>query len=182
MMNQVPLCRCSYGPYARAMVRVCKEESFHQRQGFEILLNLSKGTPAQKKMLQESVNRWWWPSMMMFGPPDGDSPHTAQSMNWKIKRFTNDELRQKFVDVAYEQAKVLNVTLPDPDMKWNEERGHFDYGEIDWDEFWSVVKGDGPCNKERLVARNKAYNEGEWVREAAMAYAEKKAKRSKKVA
>ncbi|MFT4663224.1 MAG: ring-1,2-phenylacetyl-CoA epoxidase subunit PaaA [Polaribacter sp.] len=182
IMNQVPLCRCSYGPYARAMVRVCKEESFHQRQGFEILLNLSKGTPAQKKMLQESVNRWWWPSMMMFGPPDGDSPHTAQSMNWKIKRFTNDELRQKFVDVAYEQAKVLNVTLPDPDMKWNEERGHFDYGEIDWDEFWSVVKGDGPCNKERLVARNKAYNEGEWVREAAMAYAEKKAKRSKKVA
>ena len=182
IMNQVPLCRCSYGPYARAMVRVCKEESFHQRQGFEILLKLSKGTSAQKKMLQESVNRWWWPSMMMFGPPDGDSPHTAQSMNWKIKRFTNDELRQKFVDVAYEQAKILNVTLPDPDMKWNEERGHFDYGKIDWDEFWSVVKGDGPCNKERLAARNKAYDEGEWVREAAMAHAEKKAKRNKKVA
>ncbi len=182
IMNQVPLCRCSYGPYARAMVRVCKEESFHQRQGFEILLKLSKGTEAQKKMLQESVNRWWWPSMMMFGPSDADSPHTAKSMKWKIKRFTNDELRQKFVDVCYEQAKILNVTLPDPDMKWNEERGHFDYGEIDWDEFWSVVKGDGPCNKERLAARNKAYNEGAWVREAAMAYAEKKANRKKKVA
>ena len=182
IMNQVPLCRCSYGPYARAMVRVCKEESFHQRQGFEILLNLSKGTEGQKKMLQESVNRWWWPAMMMFGPSDKDSPHTAQSMKWKIKRFTNDELRQKFVDVCYEQAKILKVTLPDPDMKWNEERGHFDFGAIDWDEFWNVVKGNGPCNKERLAARNKAHDEGAWVREAAMAYAEKKAKRKAEVA
>ena len=183
IMNQVPLCRCSYGPYARAMVRVCKEESFHQRQGFEILLNLSKGSKEQKEMLQESVNRWWWPAMMMFGPGDADSPNTQQSMKWKIKRFTNDELRQKFVDVCYEQAKVLNVTLPDPDIKWNEERGHYDFGEINWDEFWNVVKGNGPCNKERLEARNKAWDEGAWVREAAMAHAEKRANRkNKKVA
>jgi len=183
IMNQVPLCRCSYGPYARAMVRVCKEESFHQRQGFEILLNLSKGSDAQKEMLQESVNRWWWPAMMMFGPGDADSPNSKQSMQWKIKRFTNDELRQKFVDVCYEQAKILNVTLPDPDIKWNEERGHFDFGEIDWDEFWNVVKGNGPCNKERLEARNKAWDDGAWVREAAMAHAEKRANRkNKKVA
>ncbi len=182
IMNQVPLCRCSFGPYARAMVRVCKEESFHQRQGFEILLALSKGTEAQKAMLQESVNRWWWPSMMMFGPSDADSPHTARSMKWKIKRFTNDELRQKFVDVCYEQAKVLNVTLPDPDIKWNEERGHFDYGEINWDEFWDVVKGNGPCNKQRIATRVKAHEEGAWVREAAMAYAEKQEQRKNKVA
>jgi len=183
IMNQVPLCRCSYGPYARAMVRVCKEESFHQRQGFEILLNLSKGSKEQKEMLQESVNRWWWPAMMMFGPSDVDSPNTQKSMQWKIKRFTNDELRQKFVDVCFEQAKVLNVTLPDPDIKWNEERGHYDFGEIDWDEFWNVVKGNGPCNKERLEARNKAWDEGAWVREAAMAHAEKRANRkNKKVA
>ena len=183
IMNQVPLCRCSYGPYARAMVRVCKEESFHQRQGFEILLNLSKGSKEQKEMLQESVDRWWWPAMMMFGPPDGDSPNTQKSMKWKIKRFTNDELRQKFVDVCYEQAKILNVTLPDPDIKWNEERGHYDFGEINWDEFWNVVKGNGPCNKERLEARNKAWDEGAWVREAALAHAEKRASRkNKKVA
>ncbi len=183
IMNQVPLCRCSYGPYARAMVRVCKEESFHQRQGFEILLNLSKGSKEQKEMLQESVNRWWWPAMMMFGPGDADSPNSQQSMKWKIKRFTNDELRQKFVDVCYEQAKVLNVTLPDPDIKWNEERGHYDFGEINWDEFWNVVKGNGPCNKERLEARNKAWDEGAWVRDAAMAHAEKRANRkNKKVA
>jgi ring-1,2-phenylacetyl-CoA epoxidase subunit PaaA len=182
IMNQVPLCRCSYGPYARAMVRVCKEESFHQRQGFEILLKLSEGTEAQKRMLQESVNRWWWPAMMMFGPSDGDSPHTVQSMKWKIKRFSNDELRQKFVDVCYEQAKILNITLPDPDIKWNEQRGHFDYGEINWDEFWEVVKGNGPCNKERLAARVKAHEEGAWVREAAMAYAEKKENRKRSVA
>jgi len=183
IMNQVPLCRCSYGPYARAMVRVCKEESFHQRQGFEILLNLSKGSEEQKAMLQESVNRWWWPAMMMFGPSDGESPNSVQSMKWKIKRFTNDELRQKFVDVCFEQAKVLNVTLPDPDIKWNEERGHYDFGEIDWDEFWNVVKGNGPCNKERLEARNKSWNEGAWVREAATVHAEKRANRkSKKVA
>ncbi len=177
IMNQVPLCRCSYGPYARAMVRVCKEESFHQRQGFEILLTLSRGSDAQKEMLQNAIDRWWWPSMMMFGPSDGDSPHTAQSMKWKIKRFTNDELRQKFVDVCAEQAKVLNVTLPDKDLKWNEERGHYDFGEIDWDEFWNVVKGNGPCNKQRIETRKKAYEEGAWVREAAMAYAEKKRKR-----
>ena len=180
IMNQVPLCRCSYGPYARAMVRVCKEESFHQRQGFEILLTLSKGSEMQKKMLQDSVNRWWWPSLMMFGPSDKDSKHTAQSMKWKIKRFTNDELRQKFVDVCYEQAKILNVTLPDPDLKWNEERGHFDFGEIDWSEFWNVVKGNGPCNKQRVQTRKEAYDNGEWVREAAMAYAEKKEKRKEK--
>ena len=182
IMNQVPLCRCSYGPYARAMVRVCKEESFHQRQGFEILLALSKGTEEQKAMLQESVNRWWWPSMMMFGPSDADSPHTARSMKWKIKRFTNDELRQKFVDVCYEQAKILNVTLPDPDIKWNEERGHYDYGEINWDEFWNVVKGNGPCNKQRIATRVKAHEEGAWVREAAMAYAKKQEQRKTKVA
>lgn len=173
IMNQVPLCRCSYGPYARAMVRVCKEESFHQRQGFEILLTLSKGTPAQKRMLQDAVDRWWWPSIMMFGPPDGESPHTQQSMKWRIKRFTNDELRQKFVDVTYEQAKILNVTLPDPDIKWNEERGHYDFGTIDWTEFWNVVRGNGPCNKERLDARRKAWEDGAWVRDAAVAYAEK---------
>ena len=178
IMNQVPLCRCSYGPYARAMVRVCKEESFHQRQGFEILLTLSKGTEAQRKMLQESVNRWWWPSMMMFGPSDKDSPNTAKSMKWKIKRFTNDDLRQKFVDVCYEQAKILNVTLPDPDIKWNEERGHYDFGAINWDEFWNVVKGNGPCNKQRLDTRVQAYENGAWVREAAMAYADKKERRA----
>lgn len=175
IMNQVPLCRCSYGPYARAMVRVCKEESFHQRQGFEILLTLSKGSVEQQKMLQDAVDRWWWPSVMMFGPSDKDSPNTAKSMKWKIKRFTNDDLRQKFVDVCYEQAKILNVTLPDPDIKWNEERGHYDFGEIDWTEFWEVVKGNGPCNKERIAARKKAWDEGAWVREAAMAHAKKRA-------
>ncbi len=177
IMNQVPLCRCSYGPYARAMVRVCKEESFHQRQGFEILLTLSKGTEAQKRMLQESIDRWWWPAVMMFGPSDKDSKHTQQSMKWKIKRFTNDDLRQKFVDVCAEQVKMLNATLPDPDLKWNEERGHYDFGEIDWDEFWNVVKGNGPCNKERVAARRNAYDEGAWVREAAMAHAEKRRQR-----
>ena len=177
IMNQVPLCRCSYGPYARAMVRVCKEESFHQRQGFEILLTLSRGSEEQKQMLQDSVNRWWWPSLMMFGPNDADSPHTAQSMEWKIKRFTNDQLRQKFVDVTAEQAKVLGVTLPDPDLKWNEERGHYDFGPINWDEFWNVVRGNGPCNAERLAARRNAHFDGAWVRDAAMAYAEKKAAR-----
>jgi len=177
IMNQVPLCRCSYGPYARAMVRVCKEESFHQRQGFEILLTLSKGTEDQKAMLQNAIDRWWWPSLMMFGPNDADSPHTAQSMRWRIKRFTNDELRQKFVDMIAEQAKILNVTLPDKDLKWNEEKGQHDFGEIDWEEFWQVVKGNGPCNKQRIATRVKAHEEGEWVRAAALAYAEKKAKR-----
>lgn len=182
IMNQIPLCRCSFGPYARAMVRICKEESFHQRQGFEILYTLSQGTEEQKEMLQDSVNRWWWPSLMMFGPSDSDSPHTAKSMKWKIKRFTNDELRQKFIDVTAEQAKVLNITLPDPDLKWNEEKGHYDFGEIDWSEFWNVVKGNGPCNRDRIQTRRKAYDDGAWVREAALAYAEKKERRKKKQA
>ncbi len=177
IMNQVMLTRTSYGPYARAMVRICKEESFHQRQGYEILLTLSKGSDDQKRMLQDAVNRFWWPSLMMFGPSDKDSTHTAQAMKWRIKRKTNDELRQQFIDVCVDQARILNVKLPDPDLKWNEERGHYDFGKIDWDEFWNVVKGNGPCNKQRLDARIKAHEEGAWVREAAMAYAEKQAKR-----
>ena len=175
IMNQVPLCRASYGPYARAMIRVCKEESFHQRQGFEILLTLCKGSKEQKEMAQDALNRWWWPSLMMFGPNDDASPHTAQSMKWKIKRFTNDELRQKFVDICKEQADILGLTIPDADLKWNEERNHYDFGEINWDEFWNVVKGNGPCNKERLAARVSAHENGEWVREAALAHAGKKA-------
>ena len=174
IMNQIPLCRSSYGPYSRAMVRICKEESFHQRQGFEILLTLSKGSNAQKKMAQDALNRWWWPSIMMFGPADDASPNTVQSMQWKIKRFTNDELRQKFIDVCAEQVKFLGLTLPDHDLKWNEERGHYDFGAINWDEFWQVVKGNGPCNKERIDARKKAHNDGDWVRQAALAHAEKK--------
>jgi ring-1,2-phenylacetyl-CoA epoxidase subunit PaaA len=178
IMNQVPLCRASYGPYARAMVRICKEESFHQRQGFETLLILSKGSEAQRAMCQDAINRWWWPSLMMFGPNDDSSPNTIQSMNWKIKRFSNDDLRQKFVDVCAEQVKLLNMTLPDPDLKWNEERQHYDFGPIDWSEFWNVVKGNGPCNKQRLEARRKAWNDGEWVREAAQAHAEKKRSRN----
>jgi len=176
IMNQVPLCRASYGPYARAMVRICKEESFHQRQGYEILLTLCRGTKEQKEMAQDSLNRWWWPSLMMFGPNDDASPHTAKSMKWKIKRFSNDELRQKFVDVCKEQADILGITIPDPDLKFNEERGHYDFGEINWDEFWNVVKGNGPCNKERLEARIKAHEEGAWVRKAAVAHAEKRKK------
>ncbi|HFA50845.1 MAG TPA: 1,2-phenylacetyl-CoA epoxidase subunit A [Bacteroidetes bacterium] len=175
IVNQVALTRTSYGPYARAMVRICKEESFHQRQGYEILLTLCRGTEAQKQMAQESLNRWWWPALMMFGPHDKDSPHTAQSMKWKIKRKTNDELRQYFVDMTVPQAKVLGLTIPDPDLKWNEERGHYDFGEINWDEFWKVVKGHGRCNKERLDTRRKVSEEGAWVRDAAVAYAEKKA-------
>jgi len=182
IMNQVPLCRCSYGPYARAMVRVCKEESFHQRQGFELLLTLSKGTEAQKAMAQDAINRWWWPALMMFGPTDENSPNTARSMRWKIKRFTNDELRQKMVDVCAEQIKALGMTLPDPDLKWNEERGHYDFGAINWDEFYNVIKGNGPCNKERLDARKKAHDDGAWVREAATAYAEKQAARDAQAA
>lgn len=174
IMNQVPLCRTSYGPYARAMVRVCKEESFHQRQGFEILLTLSNGSKEQKEMAQDALNRWWWPSLMMFGPNDDNSPHTAQSMKWKIKRFTNDELRQKFVDICTEQAKILGLTIPDKDLRWNEEKMHYDFGEINWDEFWQVVNGNGPCNKERMQARIKAHEDGAWVREAALAHAEKK--------
>ena len=182
IINQVALCRTSYGPYARAMVRICKEESFHQRQGFEILLTLSKGSKDQREMCQDAINRWWWPSLMMFGPNDDASPNTVQSLKWKVKRFTNDELRQKFVDICAEQARVLGMTLPDPDLKWNEQKQHYDFGEINWDEFWNVVKGNGPCNKQRLDARNKAHNEGAWVREAAIAYAEKKAKRQKQKA
>lgn len=175
IMNQVPLCRTSYGPYARAMVRVCKEESFHQRQGFEILLTLSRGTEAQRRMAQDAVNRWWWPSIMMFGPKDDESPNTIQSMQWKIKRFTNDELRQKFADICAEQIKILNLSIPDPDLKWNEEKGHYDFGTINWDEFWQVIAGNGPCNKQRLDARKKAWDDGKWVRDAASVYAAKRA-------
>lgn len=173
IMNQVPLCRCSYGPYARAMVRVCKEESFHQRQGYEIMMTLAKGTPEQKAMAQDALNRFWWPALMMFGPNDAESSHTAQSMAWKIKRSTNDELRQQMVDITVPQAELLGLTVPDPDLKWNEEKQGYDFGAIDWDEFWNVVKGNGPCNKERVDARRKAKENGEWVREAANAYAAK---------
>ena len=175
--NQVPLCRCSYGPYARAMIRICKEESFHQRQGFDILLTLSNGTPEQHEMAQDAVNRWWWPSLMMFGPPDEKSRHSAQSMKWGIKRFSNDELRQKFVDMTVPQARVLGLTLPDPDLRWSEETGHYEFGEIDWSEFERVVQGHGPCNEQRLAQRVRAHDEGAWVREAAAAYAAKQAAR-----
>ena len=176
IMNQVPLTRCSYAPYARAMVRICREESFHQRQGFDALLVMMRdGTDAQREMVQDAVNRWWWPSLMMFGPPDGESTHSTQSMRWGIKRISNDDLRQKFVDATVEQAKVLGVTMPDPLLKWNAERGHHDFGPIAWDEFWQVVGGHGPCNKERLAARVKAWEDGAWVREAAMAHARKQA-------
>ena len=179
IMNQVMLTRTSYGPYARAMVRICKEESFHQRQGFEILLVLSKGTDEQKAMCQDAINRWWWPSLMMFGPHDSESTNSEQSMKWKIKRKTNDELRQNFVDMCAEQVKILGMKLPDDKLTWNEESKHYDFGEINWAEFWNVVKGNGPCNKERLDARKKAWDEGEWVREAAAAFAEKRSKRNK---
>jgi ring-1,2-phenylacetyl-CoA epoxidase subunit PaaA len=176
IMNQVPLTRCSYAPYARAMVRICREESFHQRQGFDALLVMMQdGTDAQRRMVQDAVNRWWWPSLMMFGPPDADSPNSAQSMRWGIKRISNDDLRQKFVDATAEQAKVLGVVPPDPLLKWNEERGHHDFGPIDWAEFWRVVGGHGPCNSERLAARVKAWDDGAWVREAALAHARKQA-------
>jgi ring-1,2-phenylacetyl-CoA epoxidase subunit PaaA len=173
IINQIPLCRCSYGPYARAMVRVCKEESFHQRQGFEIMLTLARGSAAQKAMAQAALNRWWWPSLMMFGPNDADSKHSAQSMRWKIKRFGNDELRQRFIDNTVPQAEFLGLSIPDPKIRWNEAAGHYDSGEIDWSEFFEVLKGNGPCNRERLEARRKAYADGAWVREAASAYAEK---------
>jgi ring-1,2-phenylacetyl-CoA epoxidase subunit PaaA len=183
IMNQVPLQRCSYGPYARAMIRICKEESFHQRQGYDIMTKLARGTPEQKEMAQDALNRWWWPSLMMFGPHDSESTHSEQSTQWKIKRMSNDELRQKFVDMIVEQAKILNVTLPDAKLKWNEVKKHYDFGEINWEEFWNVVKGNGPCNKQRLEARRKAWDEGEWVRQAAAAYAEKrKARAAQKVA
>ncbi|MFO7292237.1 MAG: 1,2-phenylacetyl-CoA epoxidase subunit PaaA [Actinomycetes bacterium] len=178
--NQVMLTRCSYGPYARAMVRICKEESFHQRQGYEILLALCRGTEEQKAMAQDAVNRWWWPALMMFGPPDTDSTHTEQSMAWKIKRVSNDDLRQQFVDMTVPQAEYLGLTLPDPDLRWNEERGHYDFGQIDWDEFWDVVKGNGPMNRERLEHKVRAWEENAWVREAALAYEAKQ--RQRKVA
>jgi len=174
IMNQVPLQRCSFGPYSRAMIRVCKEESFHQRQGYDIMMKLCEGTPEQKEMAQDALNRWWWPSLMMFGPSDGDSVHSAQSMAWKIKQDSNDELRQKFVDQTVPQAVYLGLTVPDPDVKWNEERGAYDFGEVDWEEFFRVVKGGGLCNKERLAARNKAWDDGAWFREGLMAHAKKK--------
>ena len=182
ILNQVPLCRTSYGPYARAMVRVCKEESFHQRQGFEIMQTLCEGAPEQKAMAQEALNRWWWPTLMMFGPKDEDSPNTAQSMNWRIKRFTNDELRQKFVDMMVPQAEFLGLTVPDEKVQWNEARQAYDFGDVNWDEFWAVVKGNGLCNRERLGARVKAHEEGAWVREAAMAHAARRAERKMVVA
>ncbi|MCZ2101780.1 MAG: 1,2-phenylacetyl-CoA epoxidase subunit A [Chitinophagales bacterium] len=173
IVNQVALTRTSFGPYSRAMVRICKEESFHQRQGFDILYTMSQGTEAQKEMVQDAVNRWWWPSLMMFGPTDKDSPNSAQSVKWKIKRLSNDELRQKFIDMTVPQAAVLGVTLPDPNIKFNEKTGHYDFGEINWEEFYQVIAGNGPCNKERLAARIKAHEAGQWVRDAATAYAEK---------
>jgi ring-1,2-phenylacetyl-CoA epoxidase subunit PaaA len=176
--NQVPLCRSSYGPYARGMVRICKEESFHQRQGYELLLTMARGTPAQRAMVQESVDRWWWPSLMMFGPPDSDSPNTEQSMRWRVKRHTNDELRQRFVDMTVPQAEALGVTLPDPDLRWNPERGRYDFGQPDWVEFKEVVGGRGPCNAERLAHRRAAHENGAWVREAAAVSAAKRRERA----
>ena len=173
--NQVPLCRCSYGPYARAMIRICKEESFHQRQGYELLMTMMRGTDGQREMVQDAVNRWWWPSLMMFGPPDAESANTAQSMAWKIKRHTNDELRQRFVDMTVPQAGALGVTLPDPELRWNAERDHYDFGPVDWAEFKQVVAGNGPCNAERVAQRRAAHEAGAWVREAAAAHAAKQA-------
>ncbi|WP_420725961.1 1,2-phenylacetyl-CoA epoxidase subunit PaaA [Hwanghaeella sp. LZ110] len=178
IVNQVMLCRCSYGPYARAMERICKEESFHQRQGYEIITTMAKGTPIQKKMVQDALNRWWWPSLMMFGPHDSESTHGNQSTEWKIKRRSNDELRQHFVDMTVPQAEILGLTVPDPDLKWNEDRGHYDFGPIDWDEFKRVLKGGGPVGRERIAARRKAWEDGAWVREAATAHAEKRRQRA----
>jgi len=177
--NQVPLCRTSYGPYARAMVRICKEESFHQRQGYEIMLTLCRGSAEQKQMAQDALNRWWWPSIMMFGPRDDKSPNSELSLKWKIKLFSNDELRQKFVDIAVPQANILGLTVPDNDLSWNEETGHYTYGEPDWEEFFEVIQGNGPCNKERVSNRREAHENGQWVRDAAIAYAEKRAKISR---
>lgn len=177
IVNQVPLCRASYGPYARAMIRICKEESFHQRQGFSILLALARGTDDQKAMAQDAVNRWWWPSLMMFGPPDGESPNSADSMAWGIKRFSNDELRQRFVDMTVPQAEILGLTLPDPDLKWDQESGRYAFGAIDWSEFKRVLRGDGPNNAERVQRRKGAHDDGDWVRAAATAYAAKQAAR-----
>ncbi len=172
--NQVPLCRTSYGPYARAMIRICKEESFHQRQGYELLMTMMNGTQQQRDMVQDSVNRWWWPALMMFGPPDAESTNTEQSMAWRIKRDTNDELRQKFVNMSMPQAAALGVTFPDPEIKWNSDREQYDFGQPDWEEFWQVVKGGGVCNEQRIAHRRKAHEDGSWVREAAVAHAEKR--------
>ena len=182
IVNQIMLQKTSYGPYSRAMIRICKEESFHQRQGYEIMLTLCRGTDEQKAMAQDALNRFWWPSLMMFGPSDKDSAHSAQSMAWKIKRMGNDDLRQKFIDQTVRQADFLGLTIPDPNLKWNEEKGQYDWGQIDWEEFFNVIKGNGPCNKERLAARQAAYDNGSWVREAATAYAKKKAERKDKEA
>lgn len=174
IMNQVPLCRCSYGPYARAMIRICKEESFHQRQGYELMLTLAHGSPAQRKMAQDALNRWWWPSLMMFGPHDRESAHSEQSMAWKIKRVSNDDLRQKFVDVTVPQAEYLGLKMPDPKLRWNEQTGHYEFGEIDWSEFKRVVAGGGICNRDRIRARRQAHDAGAWVRDAALAHAAKR--------
>lgn len=182
IMNQVALQRTSYGPYSRAMIRICKEESFHQRQGYDLLVKMSQGTEEQKQMIQDSMNRWWWPSLMMFGPSDADSVHSAQSMSWKIKRETNDKLRQKFVDQTVPQAEYLGLTFPDPDLKWNEERQSYDFGEIDWSEFYEVLKGNGPCNAERMHDRVKAWEDGAWFRDALVAHSDKKKQAVKKVA
>ena len=179
ILNQVPLCRCSYGPYSRSMIRVCKEESFHQRQGYSIMVELMKGNEAQREMAQDALNRWWWPSLMMFGPSDKDSEHSSQNMKWKIKRFTNDELRQRMVDMTVPQAECIGLKMPDNELKWNDETGHHDFGEIDWDEFNDVLAGNGPCNEERRAVRNKAHDDGAWVREAAVAYAEKTKRKTK---
>ncbi|MEM1045701.1 MAG: 1,2-phenylacetyl-CoA epoxidase subunit PaaA [Pseudomonadota bacterium] len=181
IMNQIPLCRCSFGPYSRAMIRICKEESFHQRQGYELMSTLANGTPEQKAMAQDALNRWWWPSLMMFGPSDANSKHSAKSMAWKIKRFSNDDLRQKFVDATVPQGHFIGLEFPDPDLSFNEKTGHWDFGTIDWDEFFRVVAGEGPCNRERLAARVKAHDDGAWVREAALAYSNKRAARARSV-
>ncbi len=175
ILNQVPLCRCSYGPYARAMTRICREESFHQRQGFDIILSLVRGSEAQRDMAQGALDRWWWPAVMMFGPPDQESPHTKRSMHWKIKHFTNDELRQRFIDITVPQADYLGLKIPDAALKWNAESGHYDFGEPDWEEFGRVIAGDGPCNRQRMEAMRKRYEDGAWVREAAIAHARKQA-------
>jgi ring-1,2-phenylacetyl-CoA epoxidase subunit PaaA len=179
IMNQIPLCRCSYGPYARAMILICKEESFHQRQGYEIMMTLANGSVGQRAMAQDALDRWWWPSLMMFGPPDKESVHSDQSMRWKIKRFSNDELRQRFVDATVPQAKTLGLEIPDPALAFDESTGHWQIGPIDWDEFWRVVKGHGPCNRQRMQARQDAHAAGAWVREAALAFAEKRRRREK---
>jgi ring-1,2-phenylacetyl-CoA epoxidase subunit PaaA len=182
IMNQIPLCRCSYGPYSRAMIRICKEESFHQRQGYDIMLKLCEGTPEQKAMAQDALERWWWPSLMMFGPPDAESVHSAQSARWKIKLLSNDELRQRFVDQSVPQADYLGLRMPDPALRWNADTGHYDFGAIDWSEFHEVLQGNGPCNRERMQARVRAWEDGAWVREAALAHADKGARRAQEAA